>query len=70
MEVKCENCDREFSDQPNECTGKLYVHEGEVICEDCLTAKGILPDHAVSLTDLSCHGACDVPCGLPYCTLY
>ncbi len=69
MKAKCKDCGREFSDQPNEYPTELYVYKDEVMCEDCLTAKGILLDHAVSITDLGCQGACDVPCGLPYCAL-
>ena len=45
MEAKCTKCDREFTDQPNEYPGKVYVHLGEIMCEDCLIAMGVLPDH-------------------------
>ena len=40
--MKCEKCDREFSeDECYEYPGKLYVHKGEVICEDCLGNMGV-----------------------------
>ena len=48
MEAKCEKCDREFSEEPNEYPGKVYIHHGEILCEDCLMNMGVLPDHADS----------------------
>ena len=44
--VKCEKCDREFSAQPNEYPGKVYVHHGKTMCEDCLLDMGVMPDSA------------------------
>ena len=46
MEAKCKHCDREYSDQPNEYPGKVYVHHGEIICEHCLLDMGVIPDMA------------------------
>jgi hypothetical protein len=48
MEVKCTKCDREFTEEPNDYPGKVYVHQNEVICEDCLIDMGVLPDHVDS----------------------
>jgi len=46
-EVKCEKCDREFSeDQAIEYPGKVHVHKGKVMCEDCLVDMGVSIDEA------------------------
>ena len=45
--VKCEKCDREFhEDKAREYPGKVYVHKGKVLCEDCLLEMGVMPDTA------------------------
>jgi DNA-directed RNA polymerase subunit RPC12/RpoP len=48
MEIKCTKCGREFTEEPNDYPGKVYVHHNEVICKDCLMDMGVLPDHAES----------------------
>ena len=46
-QVVCEKCDREFKeDEAMEYPGKLYVHKGKVMCEDCLVEMGVMPDTA------------------------
>jgi hypothetical protein len=45
MEIKCKECGKEFTDEPNDYPGKVYEHHGEALCEDCLIGMGVLPDH-------------------------
>jgi hypothetical protein len=46
-DVKCEKCDREFKEkEAKEYPGKVYVHQGKVMCEDCLIDMGVMPDSA------------------------
>ncbi len=44
MRIKCDKCNSEFSEEPNDYPGKVYVHHGEIICEDCLVDMGVMPD--------------------------
>ena len=49
-EVKCEKCNREFSDDHAVShVGKVYVHKGTVLCEDCLVDMGVMPDSATPI---------------------
>ncbi len=43
--VKCQHCHEEFSDKPNDYPypGKMYIHHGEFLCEDCLVGMGGVP---------------------------
>ena len=43
--VKCKDCKREFTDQPKGDPVKVYEHEGEFLCKDCLVDRGLLPPH-------------------------
>ncbi len=45
MKKKCKNCNREFSDQPSDKPVKVYEHEGEFLCEECLVGRIPLPPH-------------------------
>jgi hypothetical protein len=45
MEIACRECGQLFTDEPNERPAKLYQHEGEAVCENCLINMGVLPDH-------------------------
>ena len=45
--VKCEKCDREFKEsEALEYPGKVYVHKGKVMCDDCLVDMGVTTDSA------------------------
>ena len=46
MNIKCNKCDCEFTDQPNNSPAKVYVHKGEMVCEHCLMDMGVSPDTA------------------------
>ena len=43
--VKCEECDREFSENhAMEYPEKVHVHNGRIMCADCLADMGISLD--------------------------
>ena len=45
--MKCEKCDREFSEEKNQnYPGKIYVHKGKMVCETCLVDMGVSLDEA------------------------
>lgn len=45
MEPKCDKCDREFKEEEARMyPGKIRVHKGVVICEDCLLDMGVSLD--------------------------
>ncbi len=45
--VRCEKYDREFhEDKAIEYPGKVYVHKGKIICEDCRVDMRVMPDEA------------------------
>jgi hypothetical protein len=53
--VKCEICEREFEEgkthelhpkKTHEHSGKVYVHDGKVVCESCLVDAGVPIDQA------------------------
>ncbi len=43
--VKCKNCNQEFTDQINDKPVKIYEHQNEYLCEKCFIGKGLLPPH-------------------------
>ncbi len=55
--VKCQKCGQEFSTQPNQYPGKVYVHHGEFLCEDCLVGMGPVPDGREDAAMLYTEGA-------------
>lgn len=47
MAVKCEKCDREFSDdKSHEYPGKVYIYKNKIMCEDCLVDMGVSTNDA------------------------
>ena len=46
MAPTCEKCDREFKEEGVPYPGKVHVHKGKVICEDCLIDMGVSIDEA------------------------
>jgi hypothetical protein len=45
--VTCSKCDREFSGlQVSKEAATVYVHNGNVVCKDCLLEMGVMPDSA------------------------
>ncbi len=46
MDVKCEKCDREFTEEVVDHPNKVHVYHGKVMCEDCLVDMGVSLDEA------------------------
>ena len=48
MNMMDQRLDQEYTHELNEYPypGKVYVHYGERLCEDCLVGIGVLPDHS------------------------
>ncbi len=44
--AKCEKCDREIAEQPDEYRRKMYLQPGKVLCNDCLAEIGLTPDNS------------------------
>jgi len=44
--ARCEKCDREIANRPDEYRRKIYVQAGKVLCKDCLVEIGVIPDNA------------------------
>ncbi len=45
--MKCEKCDREFSEkEAHKHTSKVRVYRGKIVCEDCLLGMGVHLDEA------------------------
>ena len=43
--MRCKHCGQEFTDQPNGEPVRMYEHEGEAICHNCVIGEQRLPDH-------------------------
>ncbi len=46
--VECKECKRVFTDKPGGKKVKVFQHEGELLCEECLVGKGYLPPHTAA----------------------
>ena len=44
--ARCEKCDREIANRPDEYRRKIYVQPGRILCKDCLVEIGVTPDDA------------------------
>jgi len=45
--VTCTKCEREFSGlQVKKESATVFVHNGNVLCKDCLIEMGVMPDSA------------------------
>lgn len=47
--LKCDKCDREFTEKEAlDHPGHVHVHQGVIMCEDCLISTGVTPDSSTA----------------------